>query len=158
MSLVNCSACGRNVSAAAAACPGCGQPNHAARVGGAWVRKAAAIGLFLVASVLTLTMIRNMLGLRPAAASIGLEFTMNGLGQGECRFTNAGGTTAASCGRVEVRSRGSAGRVLRSTVFCSGDVPPHTTVAIGFFVSDAAELCGMAPRDNCTLSFVETGP
>ena len=103
--------------------------------------------------------------------------TMNGLGNGTCRFTNLGTEQSALCGRIVVlrsepptappdypnqaqseRFAAQALGVAVSEIFCSGQVQPKETKPVDFAVP-LSGLCGGAKTDAwsdlCSFGFVD---
>lgn len=103
--------------------------------------------------------------------------TMNGLGNGTCRFTNLGPEQRALCGRIVVlrsepptalpdypnaaqaeRFSIQALGVVASEIFCSGQVQPKETKSVDF-IAPLSSLCGGAKTDVwsdlCTFSFLD---
>ncbi len=74
------------------------------------------------------------------------ECVMNGLGQGNCSFTNTGKTAGAVCGVIQVMGPG----MVESNKFCSGLVDPQTTEKVEFHVPEVDQLC-----DNGFESWME---
>jgi hypothetical protein len=82
---------------------------------------------------------------------------MNGLGEGECNFTNSGKTEGAKCGTINVQKPG----VVQSDKFCSGMVEPMSTEKVEFKIPAVDELCdnGFEDwRDKCSFDFYEAAP
>ena len=82
---------------------------------------------------------------------------MNGLGEGECNFTNSGKTEGAKCGTINVQGPG----VVQSDKFCSGMVQPMSTEKVEFKIPAVDELCdnGFEDwRDKCSFDFYEAAP
>ena len=81
--------------------------------------------------------------------------TMNGLGQGECNFTNTGTGSGSKCGKIIVTS--SNGGETKSNLFCSGEVAKNSTVTVSFKIPDVLALCksnyGQSWGDVCEFSF-----
>lgn len=74
------------------------------------------------------------------------DCVMNGLGQGNCTFTNTGRTTGAVCGVIQVMGPG----IISSSKFCSGQVDPQTTEKVEFHIPQVDQLC-----DNGFESWME---
>ena len=82
---------------------------------------------------------------------------LNGLGNGECSFTNTGKTAGAKCGTINVQGPG----VVQSDKFCSGMVQPMSTEKVEFKIPAVDELCdnGFEDwRDKCDFDFFEAQP
>lgn len=83
--------------------------------------------------------------------------TMNGLGAGECSFTNTGTASGSMCGRIAVaRNDGRAGRASSAT-FCSGEVAARSTTKVEFTIPEVRSLCATAGTgkkwgDVCTFA------
>ena len=81
------------------------------------------------------------------------ECIMNGLGKGDCSFTNMGKSAGAECGHIQVDGPG----VAMSGQFCSGQVSPQTTTKVEFDIPSVDELCdnGMESwTEKCSFNFV----
>ena len=79
---------------------------------------------------------------------------MNGLGKGDCSFTNTGKTAGAMCGSIQVNGPGTA----NSDPFCSGSVAPMTTTKVEFDIPAVDELCDNGFESwtkKCSFTFVE---
>lgn len=86
------------------------------------------------------------------------DCVMNGLGAGSCSFTNVGKTEGALCGRIVVQGPGT----HTGSKFCSGIVPPMSTVKVEFVEPAVDDLCepksfGQSWTDICGFNFVKDG-
>jgi hypothetical protein len=87
--------------------------------------------------------------------------TMNGLGRGECSFTNTGGRSGAVCGKVDLSnaSREKGDQDLYSAAFCSGDVGTKSTTSVSFLIPGVEDFCqrpgfaGEKWSKNCDFAF-----
>lgn len=88
------------------------------------------------------------------------ECTMNGMGSGACSFTNLGDGTGATCGHIAVVGKADFSEMAKTSVFCSGQLPPKTTSRVEFSVPDVQSACeaeGKAWSEVCSFTFVGEG-
>ena len=81
---------------------------------------------------------------------------MNGLGQGNCTFTNTGKTPGAVCGIIKVAGPGTA----ESSKFCSGQVQPQSTEKVEFHIPEVDQLCDNGFEswtEKCDFEFIQDG-
>ena len=81
------------------------------------------------------------------------DCVMNGLGQGNCTFTNTGKTAGAVCGIIKVAGPGTA----ESSKFCSGQVQPQSTEKVEFHIPEVDQLCDNGFEswtEKCDFTFV----
>jgi len=76
-------------------------------------------------------------------SSIQKECTTNGIGEGQCSFTNLGTAKGSQCGRMSVGFKHISGmmKTAKSAIFCSGEVEPKSTNIIKFNIPNMKELC-----------------
>lgn len=72
----------------------------------------------------------------------------NGYGQGSCSFTNTGSGAGSVCGKVTVSSIYDKNNATQSSLFCSGDVQPSSTVDVKFTVPNVSSLCSGSDGRN----------
>lgn len=76
-----------------------------------------------------------------SSADLTYYCVMNGLGHGNCTFTNASSSgTGAKCGKIKV-IRENIGKYTESGVFCSGDVGPQSSKKVDFYIPAVNVLC-----------------
>lgn len=88
-------------------------------------------------------------------ADISQQCTMNGFGKGQCTFTNLGTSKGSVCGTVAV-TENRYSLTTRTSVFCSGEVEPKSTVSVSFsnpFVSELCEAEGKTWDKVCDFTF-----
>ena len=86
------------------------------------------------------------------------DCVMNGRGAGSCSFTNVGKTEGAVCGRISVYGPGT----HVGSKFCSGIVPPMSTVKVEFVEPIVSDMCepkryDQSWTDVCNFQFVKDG-
>lgn len=80
--------------------------------------------------------------------------TMNGMGSGECDFTNTGDGPGAVCGKIVV-SNSDTSQTMSTGTFCSGEVKTMTTVKMSFQVVGVQDGCGSDWAEKCSFGFIE---
>lgn len=75
--------------------------------------------------------------------SIQKECTVNGIGEGQCSFTNLGTAKGSLCGRMSVGFKRVSGsfKTTKSAIFCSGEVEPQSTNIVKFNIPGMKALC-----------------
>lgn len=112
--------------------------------------KVLKFGLLLLSLVLT-----SCLG-----SKVSYSCTMNGLGDGECSFTNTGSFSGSMCGKIVVVKNENEGIREESGLFCSGNVPAKSTTKVSFSVIKVNALCREVFKnwtDVCSFYFIEEG-
>ena len=117
-------------------------------------RSGAATGKLMpriaVVSLLIVGGIVVLVAMRSDPPKIDEDCTMNGLGVGQCNFTNRGGSTGSVCGQITVtcnrqdRSSGS---------FCSGDVKVKESHMVEFRVAGIGDITNYDWRKECNFQF-----
>ncbi len=102
----------------------------------------AALGIVVVVVVIAVT--------RSEPAKVEDSCTMNGLGVGQCNFTNRGGKTGSVCGYVKVRCNG---KTRSSDVFCSGDVKVKESRMVEFRVVGISDITNNDWTKECIFDF-----
>ena len=91
-------------------------------------------------------------------AKVSYSCTMNGLGEGECSFTNTGSFKGSVCGKIVVVKNENEGIREESGLFCSGEVPAKSTTKVSFSIPQVNGLCSELFKswtDVCSFYFDE---
>jgi hypothetical protein len=93
-------------------------------------------------------------------AKIEQHCLMNGLGKGECSFTNTGTAAGSVCGQIEIHGTDGRAGAERSGTICSGEVAKNTTTRVEFTIAGVPKLCAPGEAkswtDVCAHSFERT--
>ncbi|WP_243049348.1 zinc-ribbon domain-containing protein [Dyella sp. RRB7] len=166
MALIKCPDCGTDVSDAAPACPKCGRPiavtPSSFKVAADREEKKRSSSVSITLSSFAVLVIGLVLGVCfVPALQIGQHVEarcqVNGLGHGQCQFTNTGWTPGSQC--VVVKLVNQTGGSANSGPLCSGRVWPNDTAQrdVSIAVGKTCEAPGSSWSDVCSMDIVNVG-